>query len=72
MVDAAEMTRNTSQTIDSVRHNWDRAEAESCGVPTPGSGSTAAPATAPGRVSLGLPTLRVATSPIYDLDDGQR
>jgi biotin synthase len=28
MSDAAEMTRNASQTIDSVRHNWDRAEAE--------------------------------------------
>jgi tRNA-2-methylthio-N6-dimethylallyladenosine synthase len=61
---------------------WDRAEAESCGVPThatpvhPAS-STAASTTAasgvtPARVSLGLPTLRVATTPIYDLDDDQR
>jgi hypothetical protein len=25
-----------------------------------------------GSVSLGLPTLRVATSPIYDLHDDQR
>ncbi|MBT1621830.1 tRNA (N6-isopentenyl adenosine(37)-C2)-methylthiotransferase MiaB [Curtobacterium flaccumfaciens pv. oortii] len=33
---------------------WDRAEAESCGVPTP-----AAPGDGPGPVSLGLPTLRV-------------
>jgi tRNA-2-methylthio-N6-dimethylallyladenosine synthase len=33
---------------------WDRAEAESCGVPTP-----AAPGDAPRPVSLGLPTLRV-------------
>lgn len=53
---------------------WDRAEAASCAVPT----STSAGATeAPGRVSLGLPTLRVtgprvATTPIYDLGDGQR
>src|SRR5580693_2411085 len=28
MVDAAEMTRNTSNTIESIRHDWDRAEAE--------------------------------------------
>jgi tRNA-2-methylthio-N6-dimethylallyladenosine synthase len=33
---------------------WDRAQAESCGVPTP-----AAPADGPRAVSLGLPTLRV-------------
>ncbi|MEJ8283259.1 tRNA (N6-isopentenyl adenosine(37)-C2)-methylthiotransferase MiaB [Curtobacterium citreum] len=33
---------------------WDRAEAESCGVPTP-----AAPGDGPRPVSLGLPTLRV-------------
>ncbi|WP_168916017.1 tRNA (N6-isopentenyl adenosine(37)-C2)-methylthiotransferase MiaB [Microcella flavibacter] len=45
---------------------WDRAQAESCGAPTP-----AATGDAP-RVSLGLPTLRVATSPIYDPADGQR
>ncbi|MFB9310240.1 tRNA-2-methylthio-N6-dimethylallyladenosine synthase [Agromyces hippuratus] len=56
---------------------WDRAQAESCGVP-------AAPgASAAGRVSLGLPTLRargteplispgVGTMPIYDPTDGQR
>lgn len=43
---------------------WDRAEAESCAVPTsPSSGS---------GVSLGLPTLRVATVPIYDVGDEQR
>ena len=57
---------------------WDRAQAESCGVPAPAGGATSAP----GRVSLGLPTLRVApapltapgvgTMPIYDLSDGQR
>src|ERR1700683_5669819 len=28
MSDAAEMTRNASQTIDSIRHDWDRSEAE--------------------------------------------
>src|ERR1700712_3219652 len=28
MAEVAEMTRNNSQTIDSVRHDWDRAEAE--------------------------------------------
>jgi tRNA-2-methylthio-N6-dimethylallyladenosine synthase len=56
---------------------WDRAQAESCGVPAPGGA-----ASAPGRVSLGLPTLRVGpepltspgvgTVPIYDPNDGQR
>jgi tRNA-2-methylthio-N6-dimethylallyladenosine synthase len=46
---------------------WDRAKADSCAVPSPvGAAST------PARVSLGLPTLRIATAPIYDLDDGQR
>ena len=44
---------------------WDRAQAESCAVPT------ASTATGP-RVSLGLPTLRVATLPIYDVSDGLR
>ncbi|MGW4927552.1 tRNA (N6-isopentenyl adenosine(37)-C2)-methylthiotransferase MiaB [Agromyces sp. NPDC004153] len=56
---------------------WDRAEAESCGVP-------AAPgASAAGKVSLGLPVLRargteplvapgVGTMPIYDPTDAQR
>jgi tRNA-2-methylthio-N6-dimethylallyladenosine synthase len=48
---------------------WDRAEAESCAVPVHGGGNQAA---ASGRISLGLPTLRVATSPIYPLDDGER
>jgi tRNA-2-methylthio-N6-dimethylallyladenosine synthase len=46
---------------------WDRAQAESCAVPSP-----AASGTRPSAVSLGLPTLRVATTPIYDLGDGQR
>ena len=56
---------------------WDRAEAESCAVPSV-DGSSAA-----GRVSLGLPTLRartaeplvapgVGTMPIYDPTDAQR
>ena len=57
---------------------WDRAEAESCAVPSHGSGASA---DAAGRVSLGLPTLRprepltspgVGTMPIYDPTDGQR
>ena len=45
---------------------WDRAQAESCGVPAPATAGDAP------RVSLGLPTLRVATSPIYDPADGER
>jgi tRNA-2-methylthio-N6-dimethylallyladenosine synthase len=48
---------------------WDRAAAESCGVPVQ-SGATAA--AGPRPVSLGLPTLRVGTVPIYDLADGER
>ncbi|MBN9238069.1 MAG: tRNA (N6-isopentenyl adenosine(37)-C2)-methylthiotransferase MiaB [Micrococcales bacterium 70-64] len=44
---------------------WDRAEAESCAVPS-------APARGTASVSLGLPSLRVATIPIYDVSDGQR
>jgi tRNA-2-methylthio-N6-dimethylallyladenosine synthase len=36
---------------------WDRAESESCAVPTPGQGSVSDGA--PARVSLGLPTLRM-------------
>jgi tRNA-2-methylthio-N6-dimethylallyladenosine synthase len=46
---------------------WDRAEAASCAVPAPASSSSE-----PGRVSLGLPTLRVATLPIYDTSAGLR
>ncbi|KQP54783.1 tRNA (N6-isopentenyl adenosine(37)-C2)-methylthiotransferase MiaB [Agreia sp. Leaf283] len=48
---------------------WDRAAAESCGVPAQPSGSASA---GPRPVSLGLPTLRVGTVPIYDLADGER
>jgi tRNA-2-methylthio-N6-dimethylallyladenosine synthase len=44
---------------------WDRAEAASCAVPAAGP-------TEAGRVSLGLPALRVATAPIYDLADDLR
>jgi tRNA-2-methylthio-N6-dimethylallyladenosine synthase len=43
---------------------WDRAEADSCEVPSHGDSG--------GRVSLGLPSLRVATTPIYDAADGER
>ena len=50
---------------------WDRAEAASCGVPSPTSLSK------PGSASLGMPTLRVsaprvATIPIYDITDSER
>jgi len=50
---------------------WDRAEADSCEVPSHGS-ITATGSAESGRVSLGLPTIRVATSPIYDPSDGER
>ena len=64
---------------------WDRAQVESCAVPTP-TASGAASGAAPARVNLGLPTLRigsptvpstpstptVSTVPIYDSADGQR
>jgi tRNA-2-methylthio-N6-dimethylallyladenosine synthase len=58
---------------------WDRQQADSCGVPS-SAGEGASPAAA-GRVSLGLPSLRVreplaapgvATMPIYDPTDAQR
>ncbi|MCX7521308.1 tRNA (N6-isopentenyl adenosine(37)-C2)-methylthiotransferase MiaB [Microbacterium sp. STN6] len=45
---------------------WDRAQSESCAVDSHGSQPQA------GRVSLGLPSLRVATTPIYDPADGER
>ena len=53
---------------------WDRAEAESCGVPAGHGGGGASPA---GPVNLGLPSLRIgspagATTPIYDVTDGLR
>jgi tRNA-2-methylthio-N6-dimethylallyladenosine synthase len=54
---------------------WDRAQADSCGVPAAGASPSA-----PGRVSLGLPSLRVGPpapvhggmTPIYDALDGER
>jgi len=51
---------------------WDRAEAASCGVPMPSAASTANTSTAKTSVALGLPGLRVATLPIYDVSDGLR
>ena len=59
---------------------WDRAQADSCGVPAPAGAS---PTAAGGAVSLGLPILRigsrepltspgVGTMPIYHPDDAQR
>jgi len=63
---------------------WDRAQADSCGVPAPASGAAGASSSAAGgAVSLGLPTLRVGsrepltspgvgTMPIYHPDDAQR
>ncbi|MCU1638714.1 MAG: tRNA ((37)-C2)-methylthiotransferase MiaB [Microbacteriaceae bacterium] len=48
---------------------WDRAEAASCAAPTSAASESTGVV---GRVSLGLPTLRVATTPIYDPTDGQR
>ncbi|NEM89879.1 tRNA (N6-isopentenyl adenosine(37)-C2)-methylthiotransferase MiaB [Galbitalea soli] len=69
----ADRTDDAPLTIRRTRAGdaWDRAEAESCAVPahgtTGGTGTAAA-----GRVVLGLPTVRVATTPIYDPHDGQR
>lgn len=53
---------------------WDRQQAESCGLPSTPSAASAAGGTAGSapRVALGLPTLRVATSPIYEAGDGER
>ncbi len=50
---------------------WDAAQAASCGVPS-GGDATRASSTRPARVSLGLPTLRVATTPIYSTTDDLR
>jgi tRNA-2-methylthio-N6-dimethylallyladenosine synthase len=47
---------------------WDRAEAASCAVPAHRDVSSSNVA----KVSLGLPSLRIATTPIYDPADGQR
>jgi tRNA-2-methylthio-N6-dimethylallyladenosine synthase len=62
-VDGSPLTVRRTRAGDA----WDRAQAESCAVPAP-----AASRARSGAVSLGLPTLRVATTPIYDLGDGQR
>ncbi|PPF87657.1 tRNA (N6-isopentenyl adenosine(37)-C2)-methylthiotransferase MiaB [Subtercola sp. Z020] len=51
---------------------WERDQVDSCAVPAHGGSSAAGSTGAPARVSLGLPSLRVATSPIYDLADGLR
>jgi tRNA-2-methylthio-N6-dimethylallyladenosine synthase len=52
---------------------WDRAQSDSCAVPTP-AGATASVGTGP--VSLGLPTLRLrsgaTTIPIYNTNDDER
>ncbi|RII91377.1 tRNA (N6-isopentenyl adenosine(37)-C2)-methylthiotransferase MiaB, partial [Clavibacter michiganensis] len=40
---------------------WERAQADSCGVPTPQAGAGSSAGGAP-RVSLGLPSLRVPTA----------
>ncbi|MET1044590.1 MAG: tRNA (N6-isopentenyl adenosine(37)-C2)-methylthiotransferase MiaB [Microbacteriaceae bacterium] len=61
--DGAPLTVRRTRSGDA----WDRAQAESCAVPT-----TTEPGAKKGAVSLGLPTLRVATLPIYDVSDGQR
>ncbi|MGV8859510.1 tRNA (N6-isopentenyl adenosine(37)-C2)-methylthiotransferase MiaB [Rhodoglobus sp.] len=59
------------QTLDIRRtpagDAWDRAQAESCGVPTGAATTDSGP-----RVSLGLPTIRVSTTPIYDPTDSLR
>jgi tRNA-2-methylthio-N6-dimethylallyladenosine synthase len=56
----ADAAPGESLTIRRTRSGdaWDRAEAESCGVPAP-----AGAASEPGRVSLGLPGLRIGTGP---------
>ncbi|EPR77302.1 tRNA-i(6)A37 methylthiotransferase [Leifsonia rubra CMS 76R] len=48
---------------------WDRAQAESCGVPSSIGSNSSASSTVGPRVSLGLPTVRVSTTPIYDPSD---
>ncbi|RFA21829.1 tRNA (N6-isopentenyl adenosine(37)-C2)-methylthiotransferase MiaB [Subtercola boreus] len=50
---------------------WERDQADSCAVPAH-AGEASGDATGGGRVSLGLPTMRVSTTPIYDLLDEQR
>src|ERR1700712_5180840 len=61
-IDGAPLAIRRTQAGDA----WDRAEAASCEVPTTGSVAAST------RVSLGLPSLRVSTLPIYDISDGLR
>ena len=49
---------------------WDRAEAESCAVPS--SPSVGAVGDGRPQISLGLPTIRAVTAPIYDPSDELR
>jgi tRNA-2-methylthio-N6-dimethylallyladenosine synthase len=57
---------------------WDRAQAESCGVPavsglgSSGASSSTGSSSGGGATNLGMPTLRVARSDIYDVNDGER
>jgi tRNA-2-methylthio-N6-dimethylallyladenosine synthase len=57
---------------------WDRAQAESCGVPVvsglglSGASSSTGSSSTGGATNLGMPTLRVARSDIYDVNDGER
>jgi tRNA-2-methylthio-N6-dimethylallyladenosine synthase len=68
----ADATATTPYEVRRTRAGeaWDNQDAASCAVPTQGSDSGVAATGA--KVSLGLPTLRVATTPIYDPADGQR
>ncbi|WP_166981586.1 tRNA (N6-isopentenyl adenosine(37)-C2)-methylthiotransferase MiaB [Paramicrobacterium fandaimingii] len=63
----ADSTDNAPLSIRRTRAGdaWDRDQAESCGVPAAGG----QPA---GSVSLGMPSLRAATTPIYDPTGGER
>ncbi|MBX3097969.1 MAG: tRNA (N6-isopentenyl adenosine(37)-C2)-methylthiotransferase MiaB [Salinibacterium sp.] len=60
-IDGAALTIRRTRAGDA----WDRSEAASCAVPAPASAGRAG-------ISLGLPTMRVATIPLYDVNDGQR
>jgi tRNA-2-methylthio-N6-dimethylallyladenosine synthase len=67
----ADQTATTPFSVRRTRAGdaWDLAQAASCGVP---SGSTGVASATKPRVSLGLPTLRVSTTPIYDSSDSER
>ncbi|MCU1530270.1 MAG: tRNA-2-methylthio-N(6)-dimethylallyladenosine synthase MiaB, partial [Frondihabitans sp.] len=52
---------------------WENQDAASCAVPAhSGSTATATGSASAAKVSLGFPTLRVETTPIYDPSDNQR